>query len=257
MNSNGNCVRVAAMSDLHFGRTPPGTFQPLFGQISQRADVLVLCGDLTDHGQPEEAQGLVKEMAGTLKIPGIAVLGNHDYHSGKQAELEKILEGAGLHVLDGEDCVLQGIGFVGVKGFGGGFGRHTLEAWGEAGIKNFVYEAVEEALKLEKALSRLNAEQKIAVLHYAPIQATVQGEPEPIYPFLGSSRLEEPLNRYAVTAVFHGHAHHGSPEGRTRDGIPVYNVAMRVLQDASPGQPPFRVLEVPLTAPAETAAAAL
>jgi Icc-related predicted phosphoesterase len=145
---------------------------------------------------------------------------------------------------------------VGVKGFGGGFGRHTLEAWGEDGIKKFVYEAVEEALKLEKALSRLNAEQKIAVLHYAPIQATVQGEPEPIYPFLGSSRLEEPLNRYAVTAVFHGHAHHGSPEGRTRDGIPVYNVAMRVLQDAQPGQPPFRILEVPVTAPAEAAAAA-
>src|SRR5439155_1997261 len=178
--------------------------------------------------------------------PTLAVLGNHDYHAGKQAEVEKILEGAGVKVLDGEDCVRCGIGFAGVKGFGGGFGRHTLEAWGEDTIKHFVYEAVEESLKLEKALARLQPEQKIAVLHYAPIQATVQGEPEPIHPFLGSSRLEEPLNRYAVMAVFHGHAHHGSPEGRTRDGVPVYNVALPVLRQAHPDQPPFRVLEVPV-----------
>jgi Icc-related predicted phosphoesterase len=138
------------------------------------------------------------------------------------------------------------VGFAGVKGFGGGFGRHTLEAWGETGIKSFVYEAVEEALKLEKALARLGTRQRIAVLHYAPIQATVEGEPPPIFPFLGSSRLEEPLNRYQVTAVFHGHAHHGSPEGRTREGVPVYNVALRVLRAHLGEETSFRVLEVPV-----------
>jgi Icc-related predicted phosphoesterase len=247
MTTNGRPVRVAAVSDLHFGKTAPRTFQPLFSQVSERADILLLCGDLTDHGQPEEAHGLVKELS-ALRIPALAVLGNHDFHSGKQAEVEKILEGAGVCVLDGDDCVRHGIGFAGVKGFGGGFGRHTLEAWGEDTIKHFVYEAVEEALKLEKALARLQPEQKIAVLHYAPIQATVQGEPEPIHPFLGSSRLEEPLNRYAVTAVFHGHAHHGSPEGRTRDGVPVYNVALHVLRDAFGEQTLFRILEVPVAA---------
>jgi Icc-related predicted phosphoesterase len=254
MTTNGKPVRVAAMSDLHFGKTASGTFQSLFSQVSERADILLLCGDLTDHGQPEEAHGLVKELS-TLRIPALAVLGNHDFHSGKHAEVEKILEGAGVCVLDGDDCVRHGIGFAGVKGFGGGFGRHTLEAWGEDTIKHFVYEAVEEALKLEKALARLQPEQKIAVLHYAPIQATVEGEPEPIWPFLGSSRLEEPLNRYAVAAVFHGHAHHGSPEGRTRDGVPVYNVALHVLRDAFGEQTLFRILEVPVTAATPVGAA--
>jgi Icc-related predicted phosphoesterase len=252
MRTNGKPVRVAAMSDLHFGKTAPGTFQSIFSKVSERADLLLLCGDLTDHGLPEEAHGLVKELTG-LRIPALAVLGNHDFHSGKQAEVEKILEGAGLRVLDGDDCVVQGIGFAGVKGFGGGFGRHTLEAWGEVGIKEFVYAAVEESLKLEKALARLQPEQKIALLHYAPIQATVEGEPAPIWPFLGSSRLEEPLNRYAVQAVFHGHAHHGSPEGRTRDGIPVYNVALRVLRDSLGAQASYRILEVPVTGPVEPA----
>ncbi len=257
MTNNDKRVRVAAMSDLHFGKTPPGTFQPLFRQVSQQADVLVLCGDLTDHGQPEEAHGLVKELSGALQIPALAVLGNHDFHSGKQAEVEKILEAAGVRVLDGDDCVLHGVGFAGVKGFGGGFGRHTLEAWGEDTIKHFVYEAVEEALKLEKALARIPTPQRIAILHYAPIQATVEGEPPPIFPFLGSSRLEEPLNRYPVTAVFHGHAHHGSPEGRTRDGVPVYNVALSVLRDHLGEQTSFRIVEVPVSAPAEAEAAAV
>jgi Icc-related predicted phosphoesterase len=151
-----------------------------------------------------------------------------------------------VKVLDGDDCEVSGIGFAGVKGFGGGFGRHTLEAWGEEIVKKFVYEAVEEALKLEKALARLRTPQKIAILHYAPVADTVAGEPEPIFPFLGSSRLEEPLNRYPVTAVVHGHAHHGSPEGKTREGVPVYNVAVQVLRRVAPDQPPFRILEVPV-----------
>jgi Icc-related predicted phosphoesterase len=119
-----------------------------------------------------------------------------------------------------------------------------LGAWGEETIKRLVHETVEEALKLEAALAKLQTAQRVAVLHYAPIQATVEGEPPEIFPFLGSSRLEEPLNRYSVTAVFHGHAHYGSPEGRTLGDIPVYNVAMPLLKRTFPDHPPFRMLEI-------------
>lgn len=238
-------VRIAAIADLHVTRDAAGTFQPLLNQISAVADMLLLCGDLTDHGQVEEAEVLAREVAG-VRIPMLAVLGNHDCHSGQMAEVARILGAAGIKILDGDDCEVHGIGFAGVKGFCGGFGRHTLEAWGEEAVKDFVYEAVEEALKLEKALARLSTKQRIALLHYAPIAETVAGEPSAIHAFLGSSRLEEPLNRYAVTAVFHGHAHHGSPEGKTLAGIPVYNVSMTVLRNSLPELPPFRVLELPI-----------
>src|SRR4051794_39696521 len=200
MNASSNRpVRVAAVSDLHCGKNSQGQFQRLFAQIQEQADVVCLCGDLTDHGLPEEAQLLVRELTG-IKIPVLGVLGNHDFHSGKHEEVEKIFCDAGLRILDGDDCEVLGIGFAGVKGFGGGFGRKMLEPWGEPTIKSFVYEAVEEALKLEKALARLDTSRRIALLHYAPIQATVEGEPEAIFPFLGSSRLEEPLDRYGVMA---------------------------------------------------------
>jgi Icc-related predicted phosphoesterase len=247
-------VRIAAVADLHCTKTGQGAFQPLLAQATERADILLLCGDLTDHGLPEEAQVLIKELAGTVKIPMIAVLGNHDWHAGKQEELEHLFTEAGVQVLDGESCEVMGIGFAGVKGFCGGFGRHTLEAWGEESVKRFVYESVEESLKLEKALARVATPQKIAVLHYAPIQTTVEGEPEAIFPFLGSSRLEEPLNRYQVTAVFHGHAHHGKAEGKTKSGIPVYNVSLPVLRQGT-AEPVFRVVEFSVTQQAEAAKA--
>jgi Icc-related predicted phosphoesterase len=236
-------VRIAALSDPHCTRTSRGAFAPLFNRVPDVADVLLLCGDLTDHGLPEEAEVLAGELAG-FHLPMVAVLGNHDYHSGKQAEVEQVLEKTGMKILDGDDCEVLGVAFVGVKGFGGGFGRHTLEAWGEEGIKQFVYGAVEEALKLEKALARVSTPRRVVVLHYAPIQATVAGEPPPIFPFLGSSRLEEPINRYGATAVFHGHAHHGSPEGKTLTGIPVYNVALPVLRQTQSNGTPLRVLSV-------------
>ncbi len=245
MTTNGRRVRVAALADLHCTKASQGALQPLFAQANERADVLLLCGDLTDHGLPEEGQVLVRELAGVVKVPMLAVLGNHDFHSGKVEELERLLTAAGVRLLDGDDCEVHGVGFAGVKGFGGGFGRHTLEPWGEEGVKRFVYEAVEEALKLEKALARLRTPQRIALLHYSPVQETVEGEPAAIFPFLGSSRLEEPLNRYPVTAVFHGHAHRGRPEGVTRAEVPVYNVSLSVLRAAYPDRPPFRVLELP------------
>jgi Icc-related predicted phosphoesterase len=146
-------------------------------------------------------------------------------------------------VLDGDTCEIQGVGFAGVKGFAGGFGRRALGPWGEPIIKQFVHEAVNEALKLESALARLRTDKKIVILHYAPIEATVEGEPREIYPYLGCSRLEEPLGRYSVTAVLHGHAHNGAPEGRTAAGVPVYNVALPLMRKLTPHQP-FRILDI-------------
>jgi Icc-related predicted phosphoesterase len=240
-------MKIAAVGDIHCKRDSQGVLQPLFAEAGRRADVLLLCGDLTDYGTPEEAQVLARELAG-MKIPVLAVLGNHDFESGKEAEVQAILAEGGTRVLDGDSVELDGVGFVGVKGFCGGFGRGTLEPWGEATVKQFVRESVDEAMKLEKGLSRLRTTKRIAVLHYSPIAATVEGEPREIFPFLGSSRLEEPLHRYRVDVAFHGHAHRGTAEGRTSAGIPVYNVAMPLLQRMLPGQPPLRLLEVTPTA---------
>jgi Icc-related predicted phosphoesterase len=237
-------VRVAAVGDLHCGEASQNTFQPLFAAVAEHADVLVLCGDLTNHGLPSEARVFARELTASVKVPIVAVLGNHEYESGQDAEVRRILADTGTTVLDGDACEIHGVGFAGVKGFGGGFGERALQAWGEESIKRFVHEAVEEALKLESALARLRTSHRIAVFHYAPISATVEGEPPEIYPFLGSSRLEVPLTQYPVSAVFHGHAHHGRPEGRTRTDVPVYNVALPLLQHTYPGQPPFRVVEI-------------
>jgi Icc-related predicted phosphoesterase len=243
-DTNKTKVRVAAVGDLHCTKHSHGALQSLFSQIAQRADILLLCGDLIDYGQLEEAEVLARELAG-VKIPMLAVLGNHEFESGQHREVERILSSAGVVVLDGDAYEVQGIGFAGVKGFAGGFGESALQPWGEDSIKKFVHEAVEESLKLESALAKLRTPQRIALLHYSPIQATVVGEPPEIFPFLGSSRLEEPLNRYPVTAVFHGHAHRGSLEGQTQNHVPVYNVAMKLLQCSFPDRPPFRLIEIP------------
>jgi len=250
MRAATNIVRVAAIGDLHHRRNAPaGSLQALLGQINQSADILVLCGDLTDYGMPDEARALAREMA-VVKIPTVGVLGNHDFESSQQAELKPIFADAGITLLDGDSTEILGIGFAGVKGFAGGFGRRALGPWGEDIIKSFVREAVDEALKLESALARLRNDQRIAILHYAPIQDTVEGEPLEIFPFLGCSRLEEPLGRYPVTAVFHGHAHHGRPEGRTTKGVPVFNVSMSLMREVFPERP-FRVLDVDMTTSAD------
>jgi Icc-related predicted phosphoesterase len=225
----------------------PETLQQALTGASEQADVLLLCGDLTDYGRPEEAQLLAKACTTYVKIPILAVLGNHDYETGKSAEVRQILGDAGVQLLDGDMCELHGVGFAGVKGFGGGFGQYALQPWGEASVKHYVHETVNEALKLESALAKLRTPQRIALLHYSPIRETVVGEPLEILPFLGSSRLEEPLNRYAVTAVVHGHAHNGCLEGRTTSGIPVYNVAAPLLHKSFPGHAPFRLVDIPVT----------
>ncbi len=241
-----NVVRVAAVGDTHCKKTTQGELRNIFAEINQSADILVLCGDLTDYGLPEEAQILVKEFA-PVKIPIVGVLGNHDFESGKEQEVKQILTDAGVTILDGEAVEILGIGFAGTKGFCGGFGRGALGPWGEPAIKSFVNEAVQEALKLESALARLRTNERIAILHYAPVKDTVDGEPIEIYPYLGTSRLEEPLIRYPVNVVFHGHAHSGSLEGTTSSGTPVYNVAMPLLRKRLPEKSPFRLFEIKLT----------
>jgi Icc-related predicted phosphoesterase len=246
MSSPRTPIRIAAIGDIHVSRHSQGAFQPLFTHITSNADVLVLCGDFTDYGLPDEARILARELTTGVKIPVVAVLGNHDFEAGQQNEIRQILADAGVTVLDGEATEIDGVGFAGVKGFCGGFGRGALGPWGEQSIKRFVQEAVDEAMKLEAALARLRTERRIAIMHYAPIRATVEGEPPEIFPYLGSGRLEEPINRYRVTAVFHGHAHRGSPEGRTSTGIPVYNVAMPLLSRVNPDRPPYLVVELPL-----------
>lgn len=243
MPSTPSKVRIAAMSDVHCTKSSQGVLQPLFTQVAEQADVLVLCGDLTDYGLSEEAKVLARELSGE-RIPVIAVLGNHDFESGQESEVRAILTDAGVHVLDGESYEVLGVGFAGTKGFAGGFGAATLGAWGESTIKQFVNEAVHEALKLETALARLRTTPRVALLHYAPIRATVVGESLEIFPFLGCGRLEEPMARYPVAAAIHGHAHNGTMEGATAAGAPVYNVAMPLLLKHAPDKLPARFIEV-------------
>jgi len=233
------------VGDLHIKKTSQGALRPLLAPVNEQADFLLLCGDLTDYGLPEEAHILADELSAAVKIPVIAVLGNHDFESGQQVEVCRILTEAGIKVLDGEAHEVNGTGIAGAKGFSGGFGRGTLGAWGEPATKRYVQEAIDEALKFEGALARLRTTERVAMLHYSPIRATVDGEPLEIYSYLGTSRLEEPLNRHPVNMVFHGHAHHGCLEGRTSTGIPVFNVAMPLLMRSFPNQPPFRVFEIP------------
>lgn len=245
-----NTLRIAATSDLHYDRHSKGKWRELFIEASNTADVLVLCGDLTDYGLPDEAHMLVEDLM-HCSIPVLAVLGNHDYESAHYEEVRTIIEHAKVSVLDGDCAEIRGVGFAGVCGFGGGFGRRMLNAWGEPAIKHFVQEAVDQAMRLERALSRLSTPQKIALLHYSPIRDTVMGEDPEIFPFMGSTRLEGPLNRFAVTAAFHGHAHGGTHEGVSSAGVPIYNVAVPVLKKRFPDRLPLHYLEVATTAPGE------
>lgn len=233
-------VRIAAVADIHVGKAGQGTLAPILAQVAEHADVLLLGGDLTDYGTPDEARVLVKELAG-VRLPILAVLGNHDWESGQPAEVTQILRDAGVTVLDGESTEVLGIGFAGTKGFAGGFGRGTLGAWGEPAVKAFVQEAIAETMRLESALARLRTRQKVALLHYSPHVSTVVGEPTEIFPFLGCGRHEEPLLRYKVSAVFHGHAHRGTFQGALENGTPCWNVALPLMRQRSPERP-FHVI---------------
>jgi Icc-related predicted phosphoesterase len=244
MNDQPPPIRFACVGDLHCTEAAAGVMRHFFAQAAEAADALLLCGDLTDYGTAAEAKVLADELS-TVRIPVVAVLGNHDFESGDSADVRGILQTAGVHVLDGEAIELLGVGIAGAKGFAGGFGRASLGAWGEPATKAFVDEALREAMKLESALAKLRTRHRIAMLHYAPIAGTVQGEPPEIFAFLGSSRLEDPLLRYPVDFVVHGHAHRGSLQGQTVNGSAVYNVARPLLQRCFDDRPAFRVLTLP------------
>lgn len=246
MENNKKKIKIAAVGDIHIKETDKGKWTECFKTISEKADILVISGDLTDTGKIEEAE-ILKEELQACRIPVVAVLGNHDCDHGKQDEIKSLLQNDNFHILDGDSVVVHDIGFAGVKGFGGGFDNFMLSMFGEKMIKKFVQESVDEALKLDKALMRLDSLRedliKIAVLHYSPIKATVIGEPEQIYPFLGSSRLVEPINRRQVAVAFHGHAHVGTFEGKTSKGVKVFNVAKPLLSKMGL-EDPFYLYEV-------------
>lgn len=228
------------MGDLHVREDNAESYRELFGQISREADVLVLTGDLTDLGRPREAELLAQDIK-ACSVPVVGVLGNHDYECGAPEEVTRILRDAGMHVLDGQSVEIDGVGFVGVKGFPGGFGRRMLGSFGEPAIKQFVNEAMNETLRLENAMRQVRAERSVVVLHYAPVTDTIESEPLEIYPFLGSSRLAETIDRFKVSAIVHGHAHRGRFEGRTPGGQPVYNVARHIEK---PDGKPYAILEI-------------
>lgn len=247
MAEDKKLTRIAAVGDIHVRETDKGKWAEFFKEVSRSADVLVIAGDLTDTGDEGEAQVLSEELR-ACSLPVVAVLGNHDFEKGRHKLIRQIVQKENIHVLDGESIVIGDVGFAGVKGFGGGFDNHMLSMFGEGAMKAFVQEAVDEALRLERALARLDAEneqvvKKIVVTHYSPIKDTVVGEPEPIFPFLGCSRLAEPLDRRDVLAAFHGHAHVGSLEGKTSNGVRVFNVSKPILVKAG-YKWPFYVFEV-------------
>src|SRR5579864_1384305 len=235
-------MRIAAVADLHFTPHNYDRVRDPMNRVRDEADVLVLAGDLTNYGQPGEMESLLNALV-RLRVPTVAVLGNHDYESGQEAELHRMMTAAGIKVLDGTGYERDGVGFAGTKGFVGGFGRGVLTAFGEREIKVFVQAAIDEALKLERAMAQLRTPKRVVVLHYSPIAGTVAGEAPEIFPFLGTSRLAEVVDRHGADLVLHGHAHRGSLEGKTTGGVPVHNVAMNLLmQQKPPGV--YRVFDV-------------
>ena len=242
MASESKPLRVAAIGDLHVQEDSVAPYRELFIEVSSHADVLLLCGDLTNFGKTTEAEILAEDIK-SCTIPVLGVLGNHDYECGQPEEVARILHEAGMIVLDEQAHEIDGVGFAGVKGFLGGYGRGELAPFGEPIIKAFVDEAMKEARKLENQLRQLRTERSVAVLHYSPITGTIEGEPPEIFQYLGSQRLAEPIDRFEhVKAVVHGHAHHGTYEGRTPRGTPVFNVAQFVLRPRF-GKP-YVVLEI-------------
>lgn len=236
-------MRIAAIGDLHVAESHVAPYRELFAEISTKADVLILCGDLTNYGKEAEAQILADDLRAAT-IPVLAVLGNHDHESGLADCVKQKLTEAGARILDnGEGVEIQGVGFAGCMGAMGGFGRGMLSSFGEPSVKAFVQACLEETMKLETALRMLRTERAVAVTHYAPVPDTLEGEPEIIFPFLGNSRLGEAIDRFEnVRAAVHGHAHRGKLKGKTPRGVPVYNCARPVVMAAC--ERPYVLFEV-------------
>jgi Icc-related predicted phosphoesterase len=236
-------LRIAAVGDVHCSSSSRGALRPWLSTLHERADVMLLCGDLTDSGTQREARVLAEELS-TVRVPMLGVLGNHDHAADDAAGIAAVLSEAGVHMLGEATAEVGGVGFVGAKGFVGGFGGQALPFFGERAVRQLLQETIDEARRLDAGLSRLQTKHRVVVLHYSPIRATIADEPVETHGFFGSSRLEEPLLRHPVSAVFHGHAHRGPLEGQTARGTPVYNVAAPLLRRCFPEQPPYRVVTV-------------
>jgi Icc-related predicted phosphoesterase len=235
-------MRIAALADLHFTPQSYDRIREPMGHLRDEADVLVLAGDLTNYGKPQEMESLLNALM-RVRIPIVAIIGNHDCESGQETELIRLMTQEGIKVLDGTAYERDGVGFAGTKGFLGGFGRGVLTSFGEKEVKAFVQAAIDEAIKLERALMQVHTPKTVVVVHYAPIAATVQGESPEIFPYLGTSRLGEVIDRHGADLVFHGHAHHGQPDGKTTAGVPVHNVALQLNLQQNPPKP-YRVFEI-------------
>jgi Icc-related predicted phosphoesterase len=226
-------IRLAGAADLHFGGDLAGAIRPHLVSLSERADVLLLGGDLTRVGDPDEAVALADELRDS-PVPIVAVLGNHDYHSDREAEVRKHLEEAGVVVLEGDGVVLDvagtRIGVAGAKGFGGGFVGASGSDFGEPEMKAFIRHTKDVAAQIEDALNRLEADVRVALMHYSPTEQTLQGERLEIFPFLGSYLLGEAVDRAGAALILHGHAHRGIEKGVTPGGTPVRNVALPVIR---------------------------
>ncbi len=228
-------IRVAAVGDVHVGVDSAGLLRPHWRELAERADLFLLAGDLTRHGEPDEA-GVLADQLRDLGLPVIAVLGNHDYHGDKERLVRGVLEDAGVTVLEGEATVVAvdgtRVGVAGSKGFGGGFVGACASDFGEPEMKAFVRHTKAAADRLQRVLTALDADVRIALLHYSPVQDTLEGERPEIFPFLGSYLLAEAIDRAGADLALHGHAHAGSEKGVTPGGIQVRNVAQPVIQHA-------------------------
>ena len=227
-------IRLAAVGDVHCGTETREAVRSQFASVAEHADALLLAGDLTRLGTPEEAEALSHALAPLRGLPIAAVLGNHDFHSDRQEEVRQIVEGSGVDVLEGRSVVwdLHGVrvGVAGLKGFGGGFEGTHATAFGEPEMKRFVAHTHELAAELDRCLNDLEADLRILLLHYSPVRDTLTGEPREIFPFLGSYLFAELADAHGVDLILHGHAHRGVERGRTPGGIPVRNVAQSVIQ---------------------------
>ena len=217
-------MRVAAIADIHFRENWNESIHDLLDDVEAQADLLLIAGDLTDNGLPAEAEGLAEQLQ-EVSIPIVAVLGNHDHENDESDRIAGIVSDAGVCVLDGTVFEMDSIGFVGTKGFCGGFNKLFIQPFGERALKTFIQTSIQEAINLENALAKLDCQHKIILLHYSPIRETLSGEPLELYPFLGCSRLANAADRQGAEVIVHGHAHHGSPSGFTRGGVQVYNVS--------------------------------